>query len=87
METNEKNGTKCNLFLRFVAYYKPHKATFALDMLASLVFSLCGLFYPILSRQLLNVSVPEKRINEVIIFGLVLLVVYIIRAAMNYYIS
>lgn len=87
METNEKNGTKRNLFLRFVAYYKPHKATFALDMLASLVFSLCGLFYPILSRQLLNVSVPEKRINEVIIFGLVLLVVYIIRAAMNYYIS
>lgn len=87
MKTNGKTAVKRNLFLRFTDYYKPHKRTFACDMFASLVFSVCGLFYPILSRQMLNVSVPEGRITEVVLLGAALAVVYLIRAAMNYYIS
>lgn len=83
----EKTGKKRNLFKYFVSYYKPYKATFFCDMAASLIFSLSGLFYPILTRQMLNDFIPGGMVKEIILFGAGLIGIYILRACMNYYIS
>ena len=72
---------------RFLSYYKPHKLMFTLDMLASLTVALVGIFYPIITRQMLNVYVPEQNYKAIIIFGSVLLSLYLIKMLLNYFIQ
>ena len=72
---------------RFLSYYKPHKFMFALDMLASLAVSLLGMVYPIITRQMLNDFIPNKNVELIITFGITLLVIYIIRMLLNYFIQ
>lgn len=88
-DTMKKNLDKKNqsLFKKFIAYYKPHKKTFALDMLCSFVFSVVGLLYPMMTTQILDVYIPNGMIKEILIMSAVLLAVYFLRAGMNYYIN
>ncbi|MBO5714454.1 MAG: ABC transporter ATP-binding protein, partial [Clostridia bacterium] len=72
---------------RFLAYYKPHKLTFILDMLASFTVAMAGIFYPMITRSMLNVYIPERNYQSIIIFGLVLLAIYIVRLMLNYFIQ
>ena len=72
---------------RFLSYYKPHRLLFAMDMLASLVMSLIGIVYPMVSRTMLNDFIPNKNYQMVVIFGLTLLALYIVRMFLNYFIQ
>ncbi len=72
---------------RFLSYYKPHKLTFALDMLASLIVSLLGMLYPVITRYMLNDFIPNKNVELIITFGVILLAIYIIRMLLNYFIQ
>ena len=85
----KKNLDKKNqsLFKKFIAYYKPHKKTFALDMLCSFIYSVVGLLYPMMTTQILDVYIPNGMIKEILIMSAVLLAVYFLRAGMNYYIN
>ena len=75
------------LFKKFISYYKPHKRTFVFDLLCSLIYSTSGLLYPMVSSRILDVSIPNKNLNEVLILCAALLGIYIIRAAANFYVS
>lgn len=75
------------LFKKFISYYKPHKMTFVFDLLCSLIYSTSGLLYPMVSSRILDVSIPNKNLNEVLILCAALLGIYIIRAAANFYVS
>ena len=83
----EKQQTQQHFLKRFVAYYKPHKGTFAADMICSFVFSVSGLVYPMISQRILRQSIPNGIINEVLILCAVLLGIYLLRAGMKYYIN
>ena len=72
---------------RFFSYYKPHKVMFVFDMLASLVVALVGMFYPIITRAMLNDYIPNQQYAKIIIFGGVLLGLYILRLLLNYFIQ
>ncbi len=72
---------------RFISYYKPHKLMFTLDMLASLVVSLLGMLYPMITRIMLNDFIPSKQIDMVIYLGAILLIVYFVRLLLNYFIQ
>lgn len=72
---------------RFLAYYKPHKKIFFWDMTASLTVSLIAILYPILTREMLNVLIPEGKYNLVVWAGLGLLTLYIVRMLLNYWIQ
>lgn len=72
---------------RFIAYYKPHKTVFALDMLASLMVSLIGIVYPIVTRTMLNDLIPNRNYRMVVIFGLTLLALYGVKMLLNFYIQ
>lgn len=76
-----------HLFKKFVAYYKPHKGTFALDMICSFFFSVIGLLYPMITQKILDDYIPNGMIKEILILSSVLLAVYLIRAGLNYYIN
>jgi len=72
---------------KFLSYYKPHRLMFTLDMLAALVVAAVGIFYPIVTRVMLNELIPEKKYREIIVFGAVLLVLYVIRMLLNFFIQ
>lgn len=73
------------MFKKFVSYYKPYKKLFFLDMLFAIVAVLCDLFYPMMTRQLVNDSIPNKNLRMIVIFAGALLVIYIIKVACTYF--
>lgn len=72
---------------RFFAYYKPHRLIFTLDMLASLVVAGVGIIYPMMTRVMLNDYIPNKEYNNIITFGVGLLIIYVVRLLLNYFIQ
>ena len=72
---------------RFLHYYKPHKLLFALDMGASLLMALIGVLYPMVTRQMLNDLIPNRNYRMIVVLGLTLLVLYLMRMALNYFIQ
>ncbi len=75
------------MFKRFISYYKPHKVTFVLDMLASLGMSIIAIFYPMITRAMLNDLIPNKKYMEIIIYGVGLLIIYLIRMGLSYFVQ
>lgn len=74
------------MFKRFMSYFKPHKVMFTLDILAALTASLLSVAYPIITRRMLNDFIPNHNIRMVIYAGLIVLLIYLIRLALNYFI-
>lgn len=72
---------------RFIRYYKPYKKIFVLDMLASLSVSIIAIVYPIITREMLNDLIPNKKFDLIIIFGIVLLLAYLLKMGLNYFIQ
>lgn len=72
---------------RFVHYYKPHKKMLALDLLASLLISLIGMVYPVVTNKMLNIYIPEKMYSTIIIAGLIVLAMYILRMLLQYFVQ
>ena len=72
---------------RFISYYKPYRKMFALDMLASLLISLVGMAYPILTNKITKEFVHEGKIEWIVLFGIGLLVCYIIRMLLRYFVQ
>ena len=72
---------------RFLSYYKPHRVMFIFDMLASLAVASIGIFYPIITRQMLNDFIPNRQYGDIIFFGILLLALYAMRSALDYFIQ
>ena len=72
---------------RFISYYRPHLRLFTLDMLASLIISLTGIIYPIITRRMLNDLIPNREYRLIVIFGIGLLAVYLVRMGLNYFVQ
>lgn len=72
---------------KFLAYYKPHMKLFALDMLASLLVSLIGIVYPMITRSMLNDLIPNQKFRLIIYSGIALLGLYIVRMLLRYFIQ
>lgn len=72
---------------RFIRYYKPHRKLFAMDMLCSFLLSLCDLFYPMITRSMLNDYIPNKKLRVLLLWGIILLVIYFIKMGFKYFIQ
>lgn len=72
---------------RFASYYKPHWKLFALDMLCAFIVSLCDLFYPMIAKDIINDYVPNQNLRLLIVWAIVLLGIYLVKAAMNFFIQ
>ena len=70
---------------RFISYYKPYKKLFFLDMLAAFIVAACDLVYPMMTRTLVNDSIPNKNIRMLVIFAVTLIIIYLIKAACGYF--
>ena len=89
MEEGTKRSRKqtAGLLKRFIAYYKPHKKLFAMDMTAALLVAVIGVVYPIITRTMLNTLIPDRNYRMIVIFGITLLALYFIKMLLNYFIQ
>lgn len=72
---------------RFIHYYKPHKKMLVLDMGASLLISVIGMVYPIVTNKMLNVYIPGKMYSTIVIAGLIVLGLYVLRMGLRYFVD
>ena len=72
---------------RFIAYYKPHKTLFFLDLLAALLFAVCNLVYPSFSRSIINDFIPNENLSMLLLFAGLLVLVYLIKTGLNYFMN
>ena len=76
-----------SLLRRFVAYYRPHKKLFGMDMAASLMVALIGVVYPIITRTMLNNLIPDRNYLMIVLLGIALLCMYVAKMLLNYFIQ
>ncbi|WP_297520710.1 ABC transporter ATP-binding protein [uncultured Clostridium sp.] len=69
----------------FIKYYKPYKKTFFLDLLAAFFVAVCDLFYPMITREIIDNVIPNKDLRLLAIFAITLLGIFFLRAGLNYF--
>ncbi len=72
---------------RFISYYKPHKKLFIFDMCCSFLIALTDLFYPMITKNIINVYVPNRQLRLVLVWACVVLGLYLIKMGLNYFVS
>lgn len=71
----------------FLSYYKPHIGIFVIDMLAAVIIAACNLFYPSLVKDIMNKYVYMDTPRMLIIFSVLLLLIYLIKALCTWIVS
>lgn len=69
---------------RFFKYYKPHKKLFIFDLICSFTISVCNMFYPMIARNIMNDYVPNKNLQLLIVWAVVLACIYILKCILTY---
>ncbi|MDF2678803.1 MAG: transporter, partial [Bacillota bacterium] len=72
---------------RFIKYYKPVKKIFILDMICAFLMSVCDLFYPMVTRNIINTYVPNQQLNLMLTWLFILVVIFLAKAGLNYFIT
>ncbi len=72
---------------RFISYYRPHIKLFALDMFCSFLIALTDLFYPMITRNIINDYVPNRQLRLVLVWSGVVLGLYLAKMGLNYFVS
>lgn len=72
---------------RFIKYYKPHRKLFAADMLCAFVLAICDLFYPMITRSMMNDFIPNKQLRTLVVWGIFLLGIYLIKMGLKFFIQ
>lgn len=70
---------------KFITYYKPYKKLFLLDLLAALIAAGCDLVYPYMTKELINISIPDKDLKMISYFGITLILIFIVKAICGYF--
>ena len=56
-------------------------------MLASLLISIIGMVYPVVTNNMLNTYIPQKMYKTIVISGIVVLTLYVIRMLLRYFVQ
>ncbi len=76
------------MFRKFCSYYKPHRKLFYLDLFCALLLSAINLIYPLIAKYIMNeLAGDESKIKLIVILGVVLLLIYLIKAGLNFVIQ
>ena len=71
----------------FIKYYKPHKKLFMFDMFCSFLIALTDLFYPLITKNIINDYVPNRNLRLVLTWAGIILLLYLAKMALNYFVS
>ncbi len=72
---------------RFIRYYKPHRKLFFTDLFCAFILAVSDLFYPMITREMMNDLIPNKKLKTLMLCGVLLLVIYLIKMGLKYFIQ
>ncbi|MFZ7134050.1 MAG: ABC transporter ATP-binding protein [Eubacteriales bacterium] len=72
---------------RFSKYYRPHIKLFTLDFACAFIMSVVNLIAPALVAVIIDKALPYKDMNLLIRLSIIILVLYIISAILNYIVT
>ncbi|MBC8531666.1 ABC transporter ATP-binding protein [Gehongia tenuis] len=72
---------------KFIAYYRPHMKLFVMDMIAAFLIAVCDLFYPVITRNMINIYIPNQNIRLLLLWGGILLGLYFAKMLFNYFVQ
>ncbi len=72
---------------RFISYYKPHKKLFFIDMFFALLISIADLIFPLFTRNMINNIIPEGRMDLLVKWTLIMVVLFFFRFVSFYIVS
>ena len=70
---------------KFISFYKPYKMLFTLDLFVAFIAALCDLVYPMMTRELINDSIPNQNLRMIVVFAISLLIIFLVKAACGYF--
>jgi len=73
------------MFRKFIGFYKPYKKLFIFDLIAAFIAALCDLVYPMMTRELVDDSIPNKNLRMIGVFAIVLIILFVIKAVCGYF--
>ena len=71
----------------FIPYYKPHRRLFIIDLICAFIISTIDLFFPTLTRQVLQTVIPSGEIGTFWIFVGAMVIMYIVRTGLQYVVN
>ena len=71
----------------FISYYKPHKRLFIIDIICAFFIALCNLFYPFITKNIINDYVPNQQLQLLIVWCAALLLIFIIKTGLTYWVQ
>ncbi len=72
---------------QFVSYYKPHKKLFFIDMFFAFLVSVFDLIFPMFSREMINKIIPMGRMDLLLKWSVVMILLFILRYISNYIVA
>ncbi len=75
------------LLKRFAGYYRPHKKLFLLDMVCAFFIAAADLFFPMITKNIINDYVPNQKVKLLITWCIALLCIYMIKCLLNYFVA
>ncbi len=75
------------LIRKFIPYYRPHLKLFITDIICAALISAFNLIYPYITGEIIDNYVPNGLLNWLLISAIALLVFYIIKAGLNYFLQ
>lgn len=75
------------LLKKFASYYSSHKKLFALDMFCALLVAVFDLIFPMVSRNIVNVIIPEGRMDLLVKWTVIMIIMFIFRYVSYYIVS
>lgn len=71
---------------RFASYYRMHMRLFLWDMLCALLIAGGDLLYPVVTRSIIDSYIPNRDIKNLLFWCGILVVVYLIRGGLYYFV-
>ncbi len=87
MSKKEKIKMKKGTIRRFVSYYRPHKRLFFYDMACALGSAGLGLLFPLVTRRIMDVTIPQGNMDELIMLAATMIGINVAIAIFSYYIN
>jgi len=70
---------------RFISYYKPHRRLFIFDLICAFLMASLDLVFPMVTREILNNTLPNKNTRQLYIFVIILIVIYLVQYMCSYF--
>ncbi len=76
-----------SMLRRFVAYYKPYKTMFFLDLLCAFLISAVDLAYPLVSKYALNTLLPQGAFRAFYVWMIILVAAYVLKGVFQFIVA